>query len=417
MKYFKKPTTKDNAAFDSIKSKTAEIIDYVISDGMDAVKELTSKFDRYQGPLRVDNSIIDECRDNLNPKIRIAIETASKNIKTFHENQKALLKNSDWEIEPGVITGIRFVPVENVAVYVPGGRYPLVSTVLMGVIPAQVAKVNRIVVVSPPRGNAGIGRIVLGVIGLLGVKEVWSIGGAQAIAAVALGIGDIEKVDMVVGPGNAYVTEAKRLMFGQIGIDGLAGPSEVLIIADTNASVEMVASDLLAQAEHDPLSISNLFCTSEDYASKVMRSIDDQLVGLPTQEIARTAWDHNGSIIVGTLEEAVAFANDSAPEHLELIVDNPKDLLEKINSYGSAFLGSHTSVPFGDFITGTNHILPTGRAARFCGGVWTGTFLKALTHQEFTLKAPEHFIAQGTAIAQTEGLIAHANSMMARRNS
>ncbi|MBC2712480.1 MAG: histidinol dehydrogenase [Desulfosarcina sp.] len=414
MRYFKKPIIEDDASQDSIKSKTAEIINHVMSGGLDAVKELTARFDRYQGPLRVDKSMIDRCRDKLEPHVRDAVETASENIRMFHENQRALLKDSEWETQPGVFTGIRFVPVESVAVYVPGGRYPLVSTVLMGVIPAQVAKVNRIVIVSPPRGNEGVDQSVLGVIGLLGVGEVWSIGGAQAIAAVALGVGDIEKVDMVVGPGNAYVTEAKRLMFGQIGIDGLAGPSEVLIIADTNAPVKNVATDLLAQAEHDPLSISNLFCTSEDFANNVMRSIEDQLINLPTREIAQSAWHNNGSILVGTLDEAVAYANDSAPEHLELMVDNPKELLAQIHSYGSAFLGSHTSVPFGDFITGTNHILPTGRAARFSGGVWTGTFLKALTHQEFTEKAPAQFITHGVAIAQAEGLAAHANSIKAR---
>lgn len=414
MKYYKKPKAKGHILRDSIKSETAGIIKQVQAGGLDAVKALTAKFDRYEGPLRVDRSIIHRCRDKLDRRIREAMEVASENIRTFHQHQRALLKDSEWQSEPGVITGIRFIPVESVAVYVPGGRYPLLSTVLMGVIPAQVAKVNRIVIASPPRGIEGIDQTVLGVIGLLGVDEVWSIGGAQAIAALGIGVGDIEKVDMIVGPGNAYVTEAKRLMFGRIGIDGLAGPSEVLIIADDNAPVENVAIDLLAQAEHDPLAVSNLFCLSEDFAKNVMESIDAQLKRLATQKIARSAWENNGSVLVGTLDEAVLFANDSAPEHLQLLVDNPKQMLAQIHNYGSAFLGSNTCVPFGDFITGTNHILPTGRAARFSGGVWTGTFLKPATHQEFIEKAPTLLITHGAAIAQAEGLAAHANSIKAR---
>jgi len=415
MKYFKQPRTQDPAVQDSIKLQVADIIKDVMSRGLEAVRELTARFDRYEGPLRVDGSVIDQCRDQLEPRVRSAVEAAAENIRLFHENQKALLKDSEWETAAGVRLGIRFVPVESVAVYVPGGRYPPISTVMMGVIPAQVAKVKRIAVVSPPRGSQGIDPVVLGVIGLLGISEVWSLGGAQAIAAVALGVGGIEKVDMVVGPGNAYVTEAKRLLFGRIGIDGLAGPSEVLIIADDNAPVENVAVDLLAQAEHDPLAVPTLFCFSEDFARRVLESMDDQLRRLDSRQTAQSAWRNNGSILVGSPDEAVGFANQCAAEHLQLMVDSPRELLARIHSYGSAFLGSRTSVPFGDFVAGTNHILPTGRAARFSGGVWTGTFLKALTHQEFVEKAPAQLISHGLAIARAEGLAAHANSIRIRQ--
>jgi histidinol dehydrogenase len=414
MEYIKSASTKTQTTLDSVKEQTARIVARVKAEGVEGLKALTARFDGYHGPLRVDPGHIDECRRDLDPELKEALDLSAANIRSFHQRQKELFTGGEWRNDAGVTTGIRFVAVQNVAVYVPGGRYPLPSTVLMGVIPAMVAGVERIAIISPPKGEAGIDPVVLGVIGYLGLEEVWAVGGAQAIAALALGVGEIEPVDMIVGPGNAYVTEAKRLLFGQIGIDGLAGPSEVLIIADRTASPEFIAADLLAQAEHDPMSVCTLFCTDKIIAEKAATAVDEQLRNLSTSAIASESWTQNGRIVHGTLDEAIEWSNTSAPEHLELLVEAPREVLAQCRNYGSAFLGQHTTVPFGDFITGTNHVLPTAGAAKFSGGLWTGTFLKALTHQIFEAGAPGDYVRLGAKMAAVEGLAAHEKAIKMR---
>lgn len=414
MEYLKRAVTVPTESTRKIAETVKTIVDDVATQGLEAVRAYSERLDGYKGPMRVAPGRIRTCMNGLEPGVREALETAAHNIRMFHEKQKALLRDQEWELTPGIRAGLRFVPVSDVAVYVPGGRYPLPSTVLMGVIPAQVAGVRRITVLSPPRGEEGIHPVVLGALGLLGIEEVWAMGGAHGVAAMALGGNGLDAVHMVVGPGNAYVTEAKRILFGRMGIDGLAGPSEVLVIADDSASPDRIAADLVAQAEHDPMSRAILAATSDEQARRIMDAVETTLKGPSGSPLARSSWEANGVVMTGSLDEAVELANRMAPEHLELAVANPREVLGRCENYGAAFLGENTTVAFGDYIAGTNHILPTDGSARFSGGVWTGTFLKALTHQELDRSAAVELARQGTRLADVEGLKAHSLSMRLR---
>jgi histidinol dehydrogenase/sulfopropanediol 3-dehydrogenase len=414
MKYLKRAVAIPPRRTLKIAETVKGIVDEVSARGLEAVRAYSERLDDYQGPMRLAPGKIKACLNSLEPGVREALETAISNIRSFHEKQRALLHDQEWEVAPGIRAGLRFVPVSDVAVYVPGGRYPLPSTVLMGVIPAQVAGVRRIAVLSPPRGPEGIHPVVLGALGLLGIEEVWAMGGAHGVAAMALGGNGLDPVHMVVGPGNAYVTEAKRILFGKVGIDGLAGPSEVLVIADDSADPEKIAADLVAQAEHDPMSRAVLAVTSGEMGRKILESVEKTLKGPAGSALARTSWESNGVVMAGSLEEAIELANSMAPEHLELAVKEPREVLFRCENYGAAFLGENTTVAFGDYIAGTNHILPTDGSARFGGGVWVGTFLKALTHQELSRNAAAELARQGSRLADAEGLKAHSLSMRLR---
>lgn len=306
------------------------------------------------------------------------------------------------------------MPVKRAAVYVPGGRYPLPSTVLMGVIPAQEAGVERIAVLTPPGKKGRPNSVTLAAMGMLGIKEAWAIGGAQAIAAVAFGAGDIKQADIIVGPGNAYVTEAKRQVFGIAGIDGLAGPSEVMIVADSNADPKFLAADMVAQLEHDPSARAILLTTDKSIAERAIGEVYKLLDNISTSSVAYVAWENGGAVAVGTLEEISRMANEVAPEHLELAVEKPESVLELFTCYGAAFLGNYSPVPFGDYIAGTNHILPTGRSAKFQGGLWVGTFLRPLQHLCASKEAALNLAWHGARIADVEGLAAHSLSMRMR---
>lgn len=414
MKYFKRASATQPETTRKIRETVGKIVEEVSTQGLEAVRNYSQRLDNYRGPMRVSPSRIQTCLRELDPAVLEALETAAGHIRTFHERQKELFRDQEWELAPGIRAGLRFIPVSNVAVYVPGGRYPLPSTALMGVIPAQVAGVRRITVLSPPHGPEGIHPVILATLGYLGIEEVWAMGGAHGVAALAMGGHDLDPVDMIVGPGNAYVTEAKRVLFGRIGIDGLAGPSEVLVIADSTPDPKRIAADLVAQAEHDPFSRAILTVTEETFAERVLACIEEILKGPSGSPVARDSWEKNGEIRIGTLDEAVEFANSSAPEHLELAVGNPRELLGRCRNYGAAFLGQDTTVAFGDYIAGTNHILPTERSARFSGGVWTGTFLKPLTHQALEPSAATELARLGVRLAEVEGLKAHALSMKLR---
>jgi len=285
----------------------------------------------------------------------------------------------------------------------------------MGVVPAQEAGVERIVALSPPRGAAGVDPVVLGTLGLLGVEEVWALGGVQGVGALALGLGPVERADLLVGPGNAWVTEAKRQFFGELGLDGLAGPSEVCIVADATADPATLAADLLAQSEHDPLAQGVLLALDEGLGRKTLGEVQRLLDTLPTATVARSSWERFGVVAVATLEEAAAFANQLAPEHLELALESPRSALALFRNYGAAFLGHASAEAFGDYVAGTNHILPTGGRARFSGGVWVGTFLRPLTHLELSAEAAERLAPPGEILAAAEGLSAHGAALSARR--
>lgn len=393
-----------------------KIIRDVRERGTEAVAEYSRKFDDFGGPFAVPFEEAESALRSLLGEERVALEEAIRNVRRFHALQREILKDREWEISPGVCAGFRYIPVDSAAVYIPGGRYPLVSSAIMCVVPAQEAGVKRIAAVSPPGRGGRIHPSVLAALALLGVEEIWAIGGVQAIAAVALGTREIRKVDFVAGPGNAYVAEAKRALFGEIGIDGLAGPSEVLILADEGAVPRLIASDMLAQSEHDPMARAVLVTTSATLAGEVMENLTTMLACLPTKEVAGASWEANGAVgIAATLDDAIAYANRFAPEHLQLALANPREALSRCTAYGAAFLGYSSSEVFGDYIAGTNHTLPTEARAKFSSGLWTGSFMKISTHLDLTPEGADALSGPGSLIARTEGLEAHARALLARK--
>jgi sulfopropanediol 3-dehydrogenase len=350
-----------------------------------AVREYSAKFDDWSpASFRLVRQEIDALVTELPAETRRDIEFAQAQIRGFAERQKAALRDIEVETLPGVVLGHRNIPVGSVGCYVPGGRYPMVASAHMSVVTAKVAGVERVIACTPPTGGrphpATIAAMALG-----GADEIYILGGVQAVAAMGLGTAAIAKVDMLVGPGNAYVAEAKRQLFGRVGIDLLAGPTEILVIADETADAEMVATDLLGQAEHGPTSPAILITTDPALARAVPGEIERQLRVLPTAEVAGAAWrDHGRIILADGPEDAAAEADKVAAEHVEVLTRNPRWYLERMTNYGSMFLGPETNVAYGDKVIGTNHTLPTRGAARYTGGLWVGKFLKTVTYQECT---------------------------------
>lgn len=318
---------------------------------------------------------------------------------------------------PGVVLGHRLIPVASCGCYVPAGRYPLPSSALMSAIPAKVAGVKRIAACSPAsRGQEGIHPAVLVAMDIAGVDEIYCMGGAQAVGAFAFGTETLMPVDMIVGPGNRYVTEAKRQVSGSVGIDMLAGPSEVVIIADGSAKPEWVAADTLARCEHDPNSWTVIVTTSRDLALKTSEEILRQAEVLPTGKLALEAWRNNGRILLAdSLEEAVAITDDIAPEHLQVMTENSRETAEKLTNFGSLFIGPYAPVAFGDYVSGPNHILPTVRCARFSNGVYAGTFIKVSSYQEISRDGAYSLAEKCSAFADLEGLFGHKRSAELRK--
>lgn len=414
MLYLKTPGSQEPQAGIDIRDTVTRIIEDVRSGGLAAICRYSLSLDGYSGPLLVPRTNLKESELSISAPLKEAICSAARNIRLFHSLQKPLFNGMECKIIDGVMAGIRFTPVTSTGIYIPGGRFPLPSTALMGVIAAQEAGVKRIVALTPPFCQDGPHPVILGTLSILGVREVWSVGGAQAVAAAAFGAGDLEAVDMLAGPGNAYVTEAKRILFGSFGIDGLAGPSEVLIIADRSANPLFIAADLLAQSEHDPLAKATLLCTDRGIAESSLSALEKLLEKGTASSIARDSWLNNGCVVICTLEEAVTFANRESPEHIVLVVEDPRDILSECLSFGSAFLGNYSAQSFGDYVTGTNHILPTGSTARFSGGVWTGTFMRAQTYTEIGKDGAETLAKAGAVIAEAEGLQGHKLAMLVR---
>ena len=345
------------------------------------------------------------------------IRRAAGNIRAFAEAQKGTVRElAEFSPSPGVRLGHRMIPVGSCCCYVPGGSYPLYSTALMLAIPAKVAGVKRVAACSPVmRGTNAIHPKTLIAMDVAGVDEVYAVGGAQAIGAFAWGTPQIPPVDLIVGPGNRYVAEAKRQCYGQVGIDFFAGPSEVLILADRTADAELIAMDLLAQCEHDPTAKGVVVTADRTLAECVMAEVERRLQTLATADIARRSWEAYGEVLLAdSLEEAVAIANDRAPEHLEVQTEDAEALMDSLCNYGSLFLGPHTAEVFGDYASGTNHTLPTRRAARYTGGVWVGTFLKVCTHQRLTREGMTNLAPLVSRLARGEGLIAHAEAAEGR---
>ena len=353
-----------------------------------AIRECSERFDHWSPPdFRLSQQEIDRLLAKVNPDTRRDIEFAQKQIRRFAEAQRSALRDLEVEILPGVILGHKNIPVQSVGCYVPGGRYPMIASAHMSIITARVAGVKRVAACTPPTHAQPHPETIAAMV-LAGADEIYVLGGVQAIAAMALGSESISPVDMLVGPGNAYVAEAKRQLFGRVGIDLLAGPTEILVIADETASSEMIATDLLGQAEHGPTSPATLVTTSRAIAEATAVEIIRQLAVLQTAELAGAAWRDFGRIIlVDSDEEAVLVADQIASEHVEILTRNPRFFLDRLTNYGALFLGPETNVAYGDKVIGTNHILPTRGAARYTGGLWVGKFLKTVTYQQVTPEA------------------------------
>lgn len=394
----------------------SQMIAKVIEQGDKALKEYNKNFDLCDRQnLRVSREEIEEAYQAVSSKELEDIRQAADNIRIFAKAQRqtiGVLK--DFSPIPGSTLGHKVIPVDSCCCYVPGGGYPLYSTALMLGIPAKVAGVSRIAACSPAiKGTDKIHPKTLVAMDIAGVDEIYALGGAQAIAAFSYGTEQISPVDLIVGPGNSFVTEAKRQCYGKVGIDFLAGPSEVLIISDGFGSPEIIAADLLAQSEHDREAKGLLITTDEAFALSVLKAVEDQLQVLPTKDTASRSWQDFGEILVAdSLDEAVEYANSYAPEHLEVNVSKEHEayVTEKLRNFGSLFIGGNTAEVFGDYASGTNHTLPTLGAARYTGGVWVGTFLKVCTYQHMDTSAMKNIAPLVSGLARGEGLIAHARA-------
>lgn len=406
---------------DAATTKTvADIIDNVIANGDAEIYTLSKKFDGLDLEyIRVPQEQVKAAYDMVDPAVVEAMKAAAAQICFYAEKQLASMQALDTETPiPGVRLGHRLVPVDSVGCYVPGGRYPLPSTALMLIIPAKVAGVKRIAACSPASKVSGtIHPAALVAMDIAGADEIYCVGGAQAIAALTYGTESIKKVDMICGPGNRFVTEAKRQVLGEVGIDSLAGPSEVLIVADESANPDFTAIDILAQSEHDPNARATLVTTSMELAEKTLKRVDEIAKELPTGELALKSWEDNGMLFVAEdMEEAIALANEMAPEHLEVQVkpEIEQEVSDKLLHYGSLFVGHYTPVTFGDYCSGTNHTLPTMRTARYSNGVWVGTFIKTSFVQHITEEGCRNMADTAICLADTEGLMAHKKSITIR---
>lgn len=386
----------------------------------EALREYSQRFDgSTRKSFLVTREEIQEAYEQLTAQEIEDLKKAAEHIRAFANAQRETIKPlENFSPAPGIFLGHRILPVKSCCCYVPGGNYPLYSTALMLVIPAKAAGVERVTACSPVmKGTDKINPKTLAAMDIAGADEIYAVGGAQAIAAFSYGTEEIPAVDMIVGPGNQYVTEAKRQCYGQVGIDFVAGPSEVLVIADGSGTPEIVAADLLAQSEHDPNAKGMLITTDERFGQAVIQAVEKELSWLSTASIAQKSWETYGEVVLTeNLEEAVEITNSYAPEHLELNVREPEILKEMLYNYGSLFIGENTAEVFGDYASGTNHTLPTLRAARYTGGVWVGTFLKTCTHQSMTPEAMRELAPLVERMAKGEGLMGHARAAEVRKN-
>ncbi len=390
VKHIKRGISEHEARAADLKVK--EIVENILNDirerGDAAVRELSERFDNWSPEsFRLSQSEIEDIIAGLPEQTVEDIKFAQAQVSRFAKEQRKAMLDIEVETLPGVTLGHKNIPVNSVGCYIPGGLYPMVASAHMSVLTAKVAGVKRIIACTPPINGAPPAATVAAM-AMGGADELYILGGVQAMAAMALGTEAIQPVDMLVGPGNSYVAEAKRQLFGQVGIDLLAGPTEVLVVADETADAEMIATDLLGQAEHGPTSPAILITTNETLADETLKEVERQLSVLPTADIAGQAWrDYGQVILVDSLEEAAVEANRIAAEHVEILTENPRYFLDNMTNYGAIFLGPETNVAYGDKVIGTNHTLPTKGAARYVGGLWVGMFLKTVTYQQITPEA------------------------------
>ena len=397
----------------TVEDQVTEIIANVRANGDNALFTYSEKFDKAKlTALEVSAEEIERAYEGTDAEFKAVLEEAAANIRAFHQNQ--VHSGFIYNERRGIVTGQKVQALKRVGVYVPGGTAAYPSTVLMNVIPAKIAGVKEIIMVTPPSGGA-VNPVILAAAKIAGVDRVFQIGGAQAVAALAYGTESVLQVDKIVGPGNAYVAEAKKQVYGQVAIDMIAGPSEILIVADESAKAKFLAADLLSQAEHDKYAQSVLICTSIALANEVQAELERQIPLLPRAEIARFAIDNSGKIIVASsIEQALEVSNMLAPEHLEICVNNPFDYLDLVENAGSVFLGHFCPEPVGDYFCGANHTLPTGGTARFASPLSVDDFVKKTQYTYYTAEALKNDGAKIMYFAEKEGLGAHARSVGVR---
>ena len=421
MQTLKSSKTRTAADRDRLRETVRDMIETVVSCGDDALREYNSRFDGCERTsLQISREEIDAAYSQVSEEEINNMKIAASNIREFAKAQRRTVSElEDFSPMPGIMLGHRVIPVDSCCCYVPGGGYPLYSTALMLGIPAKVAGVRRVAACSPVmKGTDHIHPKTLVAMDIAGIDEIYATGGAQAVAAFSYGTDQIKPVDLIVGPGNSFVTEAKRQCYGKVGIDFLAGPSEVLVIADGSADPEIIAADLLAQSEHDREAKGILVTTDRELGLDAIKCVEKELETLATAEIASVSWADYGEVLLAdSLDEAVSYANGYAPEHLEVnVAKADRDrVVGALRNYGSLFIGENTAEVFGDYASGTNHTLPTLGAARYTGGVWVGTFLKTCTYQHMTDEAMMDIAPVVTALADGEGLAGHAEAADIRR--
>ena len=410
VRYIKRGRTVEQKA--DADAKVQEVVRGILSDINErkdaAVRELSQQFDNWNpDDFKLSSAQIQQVIDSLPEQASADIKFAQAQVRNFAQAQRAALQDVEVETLPGVVLGHKNIPVNRVGCYVPGGRYPMVASAHMSVVTAKTAGVKHIIACTPPI-NGNLPAATIAAMHFGGADEIYILGGVQALAAMAYGALGIKPVDMIVGPGNAYVAEAKRQLFGLVGIDLLAGPTEVLVVADETADVEMCAVDLLGQAEHGPTSPAVLLTTSRALAESIEAEIGRQLETLPTADLAGAAWRDYGEVILAdTDDEMVQVADEIASEHVEILTRDPNYFLKNMSNYGALFLGPETNVAYGDKVIGTNHTLPTKKAGRYTGGLWVGKFIKTVTYQRVTEAASVVIGEYGSRLCDLEGFMGH----------
>jgi len=411
-RYLKRSARRPAQTDDAVRATVTEILADVERRGEAAVRDWSLRLDGWApDSLVVGEAEIAAAEAALDDELKEHVAFAQEQVRVFAERQRATLADLDVETLPGVRLGHRHIPVDSVGAYVPGGRYPMVASAFMTIVVPKVAGVGRVVGCAPPRDGRAIHPATLYAIATSGADQVVCLGGVQALAALAFGLGGVEPVDMLVGAGNAYVAEAKRQLFGRVGIDLLAGPTEILVVADATADPQLVAADLLGQAEHGPTSPAVLVTHSRELAETVEQHVERLLLDWPTREVAGEAWRGRGEIVVTDgRDESIQVANRYAHEHVEVhAADDELDAyLDGLRSYGSLFLGSEATVVYGDKAVGTNHVLPTAGAARYTGGLWVGKFLRTATFQQLTDEGTRRVAPAAAAISDAESFAGHA---------
>lgn len=410
--YLKKPAEAPQEDLDQVQQLVRTMLRRIESEGESAVREYSRTLDQWDpADFRVGGDEVEKARRQLSSILLDDIHTAKARIEDFAKRQMENIRAFEVESMPGVILGQKQIPVQSVGCYIPGGRYPLIASAFMSVLTAKVAGVPRVAAACPPRGD-GIWPATLYAIALAGADEIYCVGGVQALGALAFGaLPGLMPVDMITGPGNKFVAEAKRQLFGRVGIDLLAGPTEILIIADDSADPYVVAADLIGQAEHDPVSRACLVTTSETFGREVLDQVDRQLPEVQTREIAGAAWAQYGEVVVcADDEEAAAYSDAWAPEHLEVQTRRNDWYQERLKNYGSLFLGEESTVLYSDKALGTNHTLPTRGAARYTGGLWVGKFLKTVTYQKLTRAGSVAVAPAAMGVAAGETMWAHVRT-------